>query len=215
MVFAGFGAEAVGFFEGLAADNSLDYFTAHRAAWEAAVKAPMQALLKELAATWGGKFRLFRQERRMRFSRDRSPYKLKTYGVVAGRAGSAAAHYVEISAAGLFAAAGYYELEPEQLARYRAAVADDERGRELERLLTEGVARGLNVSGTIAGAPRGTSKSHPRLTLLRHHSLLYGARLAAREPALHQRAALDFVNKTWSDGAPITAWLDRNVGPQK
>ena len=213
--FVGFGAEAIGFFRGLSADNSLEYFTAQRAAWEAAVKEPMQALLKELAATWGGKFRLFRQERRMRFSRDRSPYKLKTYGVVAARVASAAAHYVEISAAGLYAAAGYYELGPEQLQRYRTAVADDERGGELERLLAEGVARGLNVSGMIAGAPRGTSKSHPRLALLRHHSLLYGARLGAEDPVLQQRAALDFVHKTWSDGAPITAWLDSNVGPQK
>ena len=210
--FAGFGAEAVEFFRGLEADNSREYFEAHRVVWEAAVRAPMGALLAELAPRFGGKFRVFRQERRARFSRDRSPYKLKTYGVVAPRAGSGAALYVEVSSAGLFAASGYYELAPDQLARYRAAVADETRGVELEQLLQDAVARGLSVSGAVAGAPRGTAKNHPRLALLRHHSLLYGARLGAEEPALGERAALEFVSDTWKRGARVTAWLDENVG---
>lgn len=210
--FVGFGSEALGFFRGLEADNSHEYFEAHKEVWDAAVRRQMGALLAELAPEFGGKFRVFRQERRLRFSRDRSPYKLKTYGVIAGRAGSGAAFYAEVSSAGLFAASGYYELAPAQLNRYRAAVADETRGGELEQLLKEAVAQGLSVSGTVAGAPRGTAKNHPRLALLRQHSLLYGARLSAEDPALGKRDALEFVNKTWSSGANITTWLDHNVG---
>lgn len=211
--FAGFGSEAIGFFRGLEADNSHEYFEAHKEVWDAAVRRPMSALLLVLAPKFGGKFRIFRQERRLRFSRDRSPYKLKTYGVIGGRAGSAAALYVEVSSKGLFAASGYYELAPDQLTRYRAAVADEARGVQLEQLLKDAVAQGLSVSGTVAGAPRGTAKNHPRLALLRQHSLLCGARLGAEDPALGERAALEFVNNTWNSGASITAWLDDNVGP--
>jgi len=123
--FAGFGPEAVGFFRGLEQNNTREYFTAHRALYEAAVKAPFQWLLRELASSLGASSKLFRQERDSRFSRDKSPYKVKTYGVVGARPGSATAHYVELSAAGLFAASGYYDMAPDQLASYRSAVADD------------------------------------------------------------------------------------------
>jgi len=208
--FAGFGRDALDFFRGLERDNSRKYFEANGARYQADVRAPMQSLLHELSRAFAGRARLFPQEHARRFSRDTPPYKLKTYGVVV-RADSAVARYVEISAEGLFAASGCYDMARDQLERYRAAVADDERGGKLERLLADSARLGLQVSGAQGSAPRGTRKDHPRLALLRRRSLLYGARLGSSEPALYERAALDFVVKTWRDGEPIDAWLDQQV----
>jgi len=48
MPFNGWPEEALDFYEGLEADNSKAYWTAHRASYEAAVLAPMTALTEEL-----------------------------------------------------------------------------------------------------------------------------------------------------------------------
>ena len=49
MSFEGFPDEGLVFYEGLEADNSKTYWTAHKAAYDAHVRAPLQALLEELA----------------------------------------------------------------------------------------------------------------------------------------------------------------------
>lgn len=211
--FGGFGRDSPALFRELERDNTRAYYEAHREEWEREVRGPMRALLEEVARGLDAPFRLFRQERGVRFSRRDGAYKLKTYGVVAPSTGSGVARYVEISSAGLFVASGYYEMAPDQLARYRAGAADDARGAELERLVAIAAAASLSVTGKQGGAPRGTRKDHPRLELLRQRSLLCGARLSADEPTLYQHAAQGFVTATWAGGAAIGTWLDQNVGP--
>ncbi|MGZ4725528.1 MAG: DUF2461 family protein, partial [Ilumatobacteraceae bacterium] len=49
MPFKGFPHEAVTFYEGLIADNTRSYWLANKPVFERAVKAPMVALLDELA----------------------------------------------------------------------------------------------------------------------------------------------------------------------
>lgn len=71
---------ALGFLSLLAQNNSRDWFQAHRADYEARVKAPAQALLEQLAAPLGALAgapvtpKLFRVHRDVRFSRDKTPY---------------------------------------------------------------------------------------------------------------------------------------------
>lgn len=73
--FRGFAPELFTFFEGLAKDNSKSFWNAHRAEWEQYVRDPMRALLEDLAGEFGP-LRMFRPNRDMRFSKDKSPYKL-------------------------------------------------------------------------------------------------------------------------------------------
>jgi uncharacterized protein (DUF2461 family) len=49
MAFTGWPVEAVEFYEGLQADNSKFYWTAHKMVYENCVRAPMEQLLAELA----------------------------------------------------------------------------------------------------------------------------------------------------------------------
>ena len=82
--FDGFGPGVRRWFAGLEADNSKAYFSANRAVFDEAVRGQMEALLGELSETFGGEVRMFRQNRDIRFSRDKSPYKTNTYGVIHG-----------------------------------------------------------------------------------------------------------------------------------
>src|SRR5918997_2315945 len=122
--FDGFGPDVLAWFAGLERDNSKAYFTATRERYETEVRGALGAMLRELAEHFGGEVRLFRQQRDLRFSRDKSPYKTRTYGVLSDRPGSAAGLYAELSVRGLYAGTGYYQLARDQLERFRAAVAE-------------------------------------------------------------------------------------------
>src|SRR4051812_48420054 len=112
--FAGFGVGAIAWFEGLQRDNSKSYFDAHRATWESDVRDPLQRLLEEAALEFGGTVKLFRPNRDIRFSKDKTPYKTNTYGVVM-RETPKSGFYASIAADGLYGGAGYHQMEPDQI----------------------------------------------------------------------------------------------------
>ena len=73
--FTGFGERAVEFYDGLVVDNSRSYFAAHKSVYQVDVEQPMRALLEELRKEFGAGH-LFRPHRDVRFSKDKSPYKI-------------------------------------------------------------------------------------------------------------------------------------------
>jgi uncharacterized protein (TIGR02453 family) len=211
--FEGFGTKVRRWFEGLEADNSREYFAAHRDVFETAVRDQMQALLTELSETFGGEVKLFRQNRDIRFSPDKSPYKTNTYGVVYGSELAPQGLYASISARGLVAGSGYHMMARDQLDRYREAVADDTRGPELAKLMVKAEKAGLEVwSESLVTAPRGYPKDHPRIELLRRKSLALGSTLPLGR-GIGRAEGLRFVTTTWRAAAPVTGWLGREVGP--
>jgi uncharacterized protein (DUF2461 family) len=120
--------------------------------------------------------------------------------------------YASISANGLFAGSGYYRMARDQLERYREGVADDKAGPELVKLVGNAEKAGLEVWGeSLATAPRGYPKDHPRIELLRRKSLTLGAGLKSGR-GISRADGLQFVTKTWRATAPVTGWLDRHVG---
>src|SRR5687768_12645773 len=115
MAFTGFGRDAIGWFDGLAADNSKVYFDRTRETWEQQVRDPLGAMLLELTEEFGGRVKLFRQNRDIRFSTNKAPYKLNTYGVVGERPRDRPGLYASISAKGLYVGTGYYQMASDQL----------------------------------------------------------------------------------------------------
>ena len=208
LAFDGFSPDSFAWFAGLEADNSKSYFAGHRETYDRAVRGALEALLEELADVYGGRVKLFRQNRDIRFSRDKSPYKTRTYGVIVDRPSSRATLYAEISRPGLFAGAGYHMLDAAQLERFRDAVMDDRSGPELERAIA-----GIETFGeALKTAPRGYPRDHPRVHLLRYKSMVAGSRLAPRAGRISRDAALDHVRGTWNACAAMNAWLDAHVG---
>ncbi len=209
--FRGFPPEATDFYRRLAADNTKRWWEEHRGTWEPAVRDPMRALTAELTDEFGV-FHLFRPHRDTRFSKDKSPYKLHMGAVTEGEGGTA--YYVAIDADGLFVGSGYHRMARDQLARFRAAVADDRSGPALEAVLAS-LDRRIDVGGeALATAPRGYPRDHPRVALLRHKGLTIGRSFGA--PAwLSTRRTLTVVRDTWRSGAAVHEWLDTHVGPSE
>ena len=207
MAFSGWPAEALKFFEGLETDNSKAYWTAHKAVYEASVRAPMAELLDELAEEFGPG-RIARPYRDVRFSPDKSPYKTSIYAILEDGG------YVNFSADGLVAGIGYYQMAPDQLDCYRLAVADDKSGAELVGIIERLTAGQVEVGGSsgLKSAPRGYPKDHPRIELLRHKGLIAWRHWPAA-PWLHTAAAKQRVVKFLRLTAPLHAWLDDHVGP--
>jgi uncharacterized protein (TIGR02453 family) len=210
--FEGFVPEVRTWFEGLQADNSREYFAANRDFFELSIRGQMEALLGELAERFGGQVKMFRQNRDVRFSPDKSPYKTNTYGVIYGSEIALHGLYSSISADGLVAGSGYHVMARDQLERYREQVADDRYGPQLLKLLDRAWKAGLEVWGeSLATAPRGYPKDHERIELLRRKSLSLGAALSA-EGGISRADGLRFVTRTWRATAPVTGWLDEHVG---
>jgi uncharacterized protein (TIGR02453 family) len=205
MTFTGFGEGAVEFYDGLMVDNSKAYWSDNREVYEGDVRAPMQALLAELEPEFGpGK--IFRPYRDVRFAADKRPYKTHC-GATAGP------FYVQIGADGLMAAGGYYQMASDQVARFRAAVDDERRGTDLEKLLDVLRADGLTVAGEkLKTRPRGVDPDHPRIDLLRHKAL-YGHRSWPPDDVLHEAAAVERVARAWRALRPLSEWLADHVGP--
>jgi uncharacterized protein (TIGR02453 family) len=212
--FHGFGPEVFGWFAGLERDNSKAYFTATRDLYEAEVRGGLQALLDELTGTFGGEVKLFRQQRNLRFAPKGSPpYKTRTYGLLHGVDGPAAALYAQLSGEGLYAGSGYHQLARDQLERFRDAVVDDHAGSELAAGVAAARADGLDVVGeSLRTAPRGYPRDHPRAALLRHKALVAGRALPGGR-GIGRDAALNHVAGAWRAAEPLNAWLAQHVGP--
>jgi uncharacterized protein (TIGR02453 family) len=208
MTFRGWPVEALEFYEGLAADNSKTYWTKHLDLYETQVRAPMQELLAALEPEFGpGK--IFRPYRDVRFSKDKTPYKTHL-GAWLTDGG-----YLQLSADGLAAGSGMYQMDPGQLDRYRRAVVEDRTGTELTRIIATIEKAGAGVVGrdSLKTTPRGFPKDHPRIDLLRHKGLI-----TWREwpPAawLGTPAAKTRIVEFLRTSLPLRHWLDENVGAQ-
>ena len=204
MAFTGWPVQAIEFFEGLEADNSRAYWQARKGTYDQCVKAPMEALLTELEDEFGpGK--VFRPYRDVRFSNDKTPYKL-----------NCAAHlrdgYVSVSADELFVGSGLYMPMPDDLKRLRAAIDDDRTGRELESIVATLRKAKYDVGAheTVKTAPRGYAKDHPRIELLQLKGIVMskawpvGGWLGTKKAKERVVAALDAAR-------PLNEWLRDHV----
>ncbi len=206
MAFEGWPAEALEFYEGLAADNSKSYWLAHKQVYDDCVLAPMRELLAELEPEHGDA-KIFRPYRDVRFSRDKSPY--KTEIAAAFRDG-----YVRLSAEGLGAGRGMHEMAPDQLDRYRGAVGAVVTGDALARIAATLREQDIGVQGheSLKKVPRGYPADHPREELLRQKGL-YAWRQWPVQPWLGTPAARTRVAGFLAAAEPLSDWLARHVGP--
>jgi uncharacterized protein (TIGR02453 family) len=207
VAFRGWPPEALEFYEGLAADNSKTYWTAHRETYDKQVHAPMVALLAELEPEFGPG-RIFRPNRDVRFSADKSPYKT-TIAATLERGG-----YIQLSADGLGAGRGMYMLATDQLERYRRAVAEPVTGERLAGLIAqiEGQGIGISAHDSLKTAPKGYPKDHPRVELLRRKGLIAWQQwppAAWLGTAKARARVVEFLRAS----APLADWLDTHVGP--
>jgi uncharacterized protein (TIGR02453 family) len=206
MAFRGWPAEAIEFYEGLCADNSKTYWTAHKHVYDEAVRAPMVELLAELEPEFGPA-RIYRPNRDVRFSKDKSPYKTQIAAVLE-RGG-----YIKLSTEGLGIGAGAYMMDSPSLQRFRAAVADDTTGPKLVGIIAKLEKSGIGVSTheSLKRVPSGYPPDHPRADLLRYKDLVAwrGWPVAAwLGTATAKKRVVDTLRAT----EPLRTWLDAAIG---
>lgn len=204
----GFPVETFEFYEHLSANNTKAWWSLHKAEYERVVRAPMLALLNELTDEFGDTH-LFRPYRDARFSKDKTPLKDHQGAVV--QIEDAIAYYVQVSASGLIAGAGWYSPQGEQLRRYRESV-DGPIGAVLERIL-EVLPSRFEIDGRpLATKPRGYDANNPRIGLLRNRMLVASSNYAAA-PWMGSRKAIETVRADWQALQPLVEWLADHVGP--
>ncbi|MGB7979885.1 MAG: DUF2461 domain-containing protein [Candidatus Nanopelagicales bacterium] len=207
--FSGLPAEAFDFYDALAANSSRPWWAEHRGRYEQYVRAPLEALLAELAAEFGAGH-LFRPYRDIRFARDKSPIK-DHQGAFIGLE-DAVGYYVQISGSGVLVAGGWYSPQGQQVARFREAI-EAGHATAVRAMLAQVTKKGWSVNGNLLKTrPRGVPADHPDLDLLRMRGLT-AARTYAPEPWMDTRTLLTTVRSGWRTARPLTEWLADHVGP--
>ena len=206
MTFRGWPVEALEFYEGLEADNTKSYWLANKATYDEKVLGPMQELVAELGPSWG-EAKIFRPYRDIRFSADKTPYKTSIAAVI----GDA---YVQLTAHGLGAGSGIWEMAPDQLERYRAAVDEDRSGKALAGIVAKAKTAGVDIMGhgELKTAPKGYPKDHPRVDLLRYKGIITWKEWPAGA-WLGTKKAKDRIVEFMKASKPLNAWLTKQVGP--
>lgn len=134
--FTGFGPDLFAFLKALKANNSKEWFDKHRADFETHIREPLGDLVEKLTADFANaklpykgdrKKSLFRLNRDIRFSKDKTPYKVNAAAVLtcSGAKGTDGMLYLHYEPEASFVAAGYYMSEPPVLHAIRTAIASD------------------------------------------------------------------------------------------
>ena len=154
---------------------------------------------------------VMRPNRDIRFSADKSPYKTNA----AMSAGRSAAVYLSVSGSGIEVGGGLYQPTRDQLAKARAAIADDGMSprlsfcvpaRELAAIVADLTAAGFELAGPpLKTAPRGFDRDHRHIDLLRltHYAALR---------SLPRDATDRIIDDAWQQVAPLIAWADAHAG---
>jgi uncharacterized protein (TIGR02453 family) len=208
--FQGIPAEAFSFYAELEENNNREWWLAHKDSYNALVRDPVTALLEELEPKFGpGK--IFRPNRDIRFSQDKSPYKTAQGAFASTQEGLG--YYLQVSADGLLVGGGHHSHSPAQLVRYRNSVDASGTGGALQHIVDAVARAGFAVEGEkLKTVPRGFPKEHPRADLLKHKTL--SASLYLGQPAWATTPeAVGEIAALWDRLRPLVDWVGHHAAP--
>jgi uncharacterized protein (TIGR02453 family) len=223
---------ALKFFRQLAAHNDKSWFEAHRQDYEQEVREPMQELVEEMlmrfrafAPEIGGdpKRSMFRINRDVRFSKDKSPYKTHAacwfhHRGASRRVGSEASEgsagfyfHLEPGGRSLLGAGVWMPPRP-QLGKLRDSIA--EKPAHFERL-ARGLPKrfgGLDESAMLKRMPRGYAEDHPAAKWLRYQSFTSGRSLKDSDVTSPKLPSL--LAREYEALLPLVRWINGVFGLQ-
>ena len=220
---------ALRFLRGLAKNNNKPWFEEHRDEYENELREPMRDLIGEMNARFakfapemGGdpKRSMFRINRDIRFSKDKSPYKTHAacwfhHKRATGHVGTeaeagSAGFYFHLQPGKSFVGAGVWMPPRPQLNKLRDAIAED--GDGFERMV-EGLMKkygGLDDEAMLTRMPRGFSEEHPAAKWLRYQSFTSGRMLKDAEVTGAGLPVL--LAKDFHGMLPLVRWLNGALG---
>lgn len=174
----------LGFLEDLAENNNRDWFTENRKRYEAAKKEfeiVVTKLIKGVSQfaplpNTEAKDCIFRINRDVRFSKDKSPYKQWFSAAlgVGGRHSGRTDFYLHIQAGESFLGSGMWAPEPKHLAKFRQEI--DFNPQALKSIIEAPEFRAYfpEIWGeTLKRAPKGYAEEHPDIDLLKRKQLFF------------------------------------------
>lgn len=225
-----FSRAALTFFKGLQKNNNKAWFEAHRAEYENEVREPMRGLIEEMnvrfarfAPEVGGDPRrsMFRINRDIRFSRDKSPY--KTHAAcwfnhrsastkVGGQAHEGSAgFYFHLQPGKSFVGAGLWMPPRPQLNALRVAIAEDHAGFErMVRSLKRFGGLSDEHGAMLKRMPRGYGEDHAAAKWLKYQSFTSGRALRDSDVVGPRLPAL--LARQFEGLLPLVRWLNDALG---
>ena len=185
--------ETLKFLSDLAAHNDRDWMQANKKRYEAA-KAAFKELTADLIKGIGAfdesvlglepKDCIFRLNRDIRFSKDKSPYKTNFGAAImeGGKKSPNPTYFFQLQPGNSFVAGGVYHPEAEYLKKIRQEI--DYNPEELKQIAEEKAfqkAFGKITGESLKTAPKGYPKDHPNIELLRMKSFLVMRNLTDEE----------------------------------
>lgn len=203
--------EAQSFFARLEADNTREFWARQRRLYDEGIRPVFSAVCAALTSF--SDWRIYRPHNDVRFRADSPPY--KTFiGAVAERPDGVGA-FIRVSSLGLLVATGLPLPAADQLAGFRAAVADEASGAALVAAISTVTARGMMIrpgrAQPLKRVPRGYPANHPRADLLRWKGIEVNHRV--RRPAwVDVASASSGIDELLREPAALHDWLTRYVG---
>ena len=217
------------FLRGLAKNNNKPWFEAHRDEYEEALREPMRELIGDMDARFSKfapeivgdpKRSMFRINRDIRFSEDRSPYKSHAacwffhrradHAVGSDAEGGSAGFYFHLEPGQSLVGAGLWMPPRPQLNRLRDAIADDPaKFANVARSLTKRFG-GLDDGDMLKRMPQGFSETHPAAKWLKYKSFTTGRPMkdsqvvGSRLPSRLEREFMGLL--------PLVRWLNGALG---
>lgn len=178
------------FFKELAGNNHKEWFDIHRKRYEQSVKIPMQVFVKDLILTLNRfdkeiqiepKDAIFRINRDIRFSKDKSPYKLHSSAVISKYGKKDKSYpglYIELGPEYFGIYGGLYMPDSKEIQDIRTYIADHQK--EFSALINE--ADFINKYGEIKGEknqriPKEFTKIAEEIPLIMNKQWYYFAHL--------------------------------------
>ncbi len=219
------------FLRGLKRHNARPWFEAHRAEYEAQVRAPMHALIEEMDVRLARvapeiighpKRSMFRIYRDIRFSSDKSPYKTHAacwfYHRDADRRvgseaeGGGAGFYFHVEPGGCYVGGGIWMPARGVLNRIRDCLAEDHQAFDRMVRAKTFLRRfgGIDDEAVLKRMPRGFPETHPAARWLKYRSFVAGREITQREVMSAGLPAL--LEKDFLALLPLVRWLNGALG---
>lgn len=211
--FQGLPPELFAFYGDLGRHNTREFWAENKHVWKEAVDIPMRALLTELQDEFPP-LRLFRPNRDLRYTRDKSPYKVFTGATSDAQAVGGSGFHLQVDADGLTIACGAMLMSPVELQRFRHSMADETLGGQFEDVVSTLVAASLPLTPGLAPplkrVPAGYPVDHPRADFLRWKGVAMEAEFEM-SAWMHSHEMVDRIRDTWRTATPLVDWLTTHV----
>ncbi|GAF87834.1 unnamed protein product [marine sediment metagenome] len=219
--FSGFGPETIKFLAALGKNNTKAWFDENRAAYDAhyvtpardiieAVAGPLRKIAPDICAEPRINGSIFRVNRDIRFSADKTPYKdhIDIWFWEGPRKGAVSGFFLRLTATDLIVGAGAHRFDREKLASWRNAVVAPETGNQIQKIIEALEKKGHSASGMhYSKLPRGFAPNNPAQEALLRHNALWVSREQPHPAGTGSAALVDYCMDYWTDVAPLHRWL--------